>query len=131
MRFRFFSAKRELSSRLLDRLTTIDYDREMALIGVREATGETVGVARLVRSGDGRTAEFAVAVQPDMKVHGLATELMHRLVAWARSRGVTEIVGQVLADNGPMLAFVRHLGFELRRLEDADDVVEARLTLAR
>ena len=39
---------RELSAEQMARLTQVDYDREMALIAVREATGETVGVARLV-----------------------------------------------------------------------------------
>jgi acetyltransferase len=74
-------------------------------------------------------AEFAVAVQPDMKGRGLASRLVRRLIEWGRARGVAEIVGQVLADNAPMLAFARHLGFEIHRLAGEDDVLEARLTL--
>jgi len=42
-----------------------------------------------------------------------------------------EIIGQVLADNAPMLAFVKHLGFTLHRLDGEDDVIEARLALER
>jgi acetyltransferase len=68
-------------------------------------------------------------VQADMKGRGLATRLMHRLIDWARARGLRVIVGQVLADNAPMLAFMRRLGFSLRRMRDEPDVVEARLSL--
>jgi acetyltransferase len=42
---------------------------------------------------------------------------------------VREVVGQVLADNAPMLAFVRKLGFTVRRMPGDADVMEARLTL--
>ena len=71
VRYRFFSTMRELSQEQMARLTQVDYDREMAFIAVREATGETVGVARLVREPGGRSGEFAVIVQPDVKGHGL------------------------------------------------------------
>ena len=38
IRYRFFSAMRELSPEQMARLTQIDYDREMAFIALREAT---------------------------------------------------------------------------------------------
>jgi acetyltransferase len=128
IRFRFFTAMREMSPEQMARLTQIDYDREMAFLAVREATGETVGVARLVCE-DERSGEFAIIVQQDMKGRGVASHLMRRLIAWARARGVSNVVGQVLADNVPMLAFVRHLGFTVRRMPEEPDVMEARLTL--
>jgi acetyltransferase len=129
VRYRFFSSMKELSPEQMARLTQVDYDREMAFIAVREATGETVGVARLVRELDERSGEFAVIVQPDAKGHGLASHMMRRLLDWARQCGVVEVVGQVLAENAPMLGFVRHLGFSLRRMPEEPDVIEARLTL--
>jgi acetyltransferase len=130
VRFRFFSAKRELASKQLERLTQIDYAREMALIAVREPSGETVGVARLVCDKDDHAAEFAIAVEPAMKGIGLGSELMRRLIDWGRTRDVHVIVGEILADNQTMLAFIRRLGFTLHRLAEADDVIEARLNLA-
>ena len=130
VRYRFFSAIHELSPERMARLTQVDYEREMAFIAIRDATGETVGVARVVGDTEGRSGEFAVIVQADMKGNGLATHLMHRLIAWARARGMAEVVGQILSDNAPMLAFVRHLGFELHRLVDDPEVMEARLALA-
>jgi len=127
IRFRFFTAMREMSAEQIARLTQIDYDREMAFVAVRES-GDTVGVARLVCE-DENQGEFAVIVQQSMKGKGVATHLMHRLIEWARRRGLATIVGQVLSDNAPMLAFVRRLGFSLRRMPEDPEVVEARLSL--
>jgi len=129
LRYRFFSAVRELSPEQIARLTQIDYDREMAFVAVRETTGETVGVSRLVREGDGTRAEFAVVVEPSVKGYGLASHLMRRLVDWGRDHKLAAIVGQVLTDNRVMLGFVRHLGFKIHPLQDEPDVVEAVLTL--
>ncbi len=136
VRYRFFSAIRALSAEQVVRLTQVDYEREMALIAVRPGDPtlgrgeETVGVARLVREIDRGTAEFAVVVQGDMKGRGVAGALMRHLLDWGRSMGVREVEGQVLADNAPMLAFVRKLGFTVRRMPGDPDVMEARLALA-
>jgi acetyltransferase len=130
IRYRFFSAIRELTPERIARMTQIDYDREMAFIAVREATGETVGVSRLVAEGDGGEGEFAVLIQSDMKGKGLASHLMRRLFDWGRGRGITEIVGQVLTENAPMLAFVRHLGMEVKMSREDAGVMDARLSLA-
>ncbi len=130
VRFRFFSAIRALSPEQVVRMTEVDYGREMALIAVERASGETVGVARLVRSDtDGDEGEFAVLVETGAKGLGLGSALMARLIGWARAEGVGEMIGQVLADNHPMLGFVRHLGFALHHVPGEDDVVEARLKL--
>ena len=127
VRFRFFSSLRELSPERIARLTQVDYDREMAFIAVR-ANGDTVGVARLIRDGD--EGEFAVIVQPDVKGRGIARRLVQRLIDWGRSQGMVTIVGQVLAENQTMLAFVRHLGFTLHRMPEEPEVIEARLPLS-
>jgi acetyltransferase len=129
IRYRFFSAMRELSQEQLARLTQVDYVREMAFIAVREASGETVAAARLVCDPGEGEGEFAVIVQADMKGKGVASHLMRRLIDWARTRGLRAIVGLVLADNAPMLAFMRNLGFSLHRMREEPDVVEARLAL--
>jgi len=131
IRYRFFTTLRELSPERIARMTQVDYDREMAFVAIRsrpDALDETVGVSRLVRDGPDE-GEFAVVVQGDMKGHGLGRKLMQCLFAWAASRDVREITGQVLADNHPMLAFVRKLGFQVERMPDEADVVMARMTL--
>ena len=54
---------------------------------------------------------------------------MRRLIDWGRTRGLQEIEGQILADNQPMLAFIRHLGFTVHRMADDPEVMEAKLQL--
>jgi acetyltransferase len=129
IRYRFFSMLRELSPERIVRMTQVDYDREMAFIAVR-ANGDTVGVARLVCDAQGG-GEFAVVIQPDAKGKGLARRLMERLEEWGRAKGLASMTGQVLADNQPMLAFMRKLGFTLHRMLDDPEVMEAVLVLAR
>jgi acetyltransferase len=85
-----------------------------------------VGVARLIREPAGVTGEFAVIVARRMKGQGLGRFLMERLFDWARENGIAVIAGQVLADNGPMLAFVKALGFELHRSAEDEEVFDAR-----
>ncbi|WP_421994025.1 GNAT family N-acetyltransferase [Roseococcus sp.] len=127
VRFRFFSTMRELPPAMLARLTQIDYDREMAFVAARG--GQIFGTARIIRDGSGGGAEFAVVVSPSVKGTGLARHLMERAVAWARGAGITELVGHVLADNLPMLAFVQRLGFSLSRNPDDQEIMTARMTL--
>ncbi len=127
IRYRFFSLLRELPPEQIVRMTQIDYDREMAIVAVDG--GATLGVARLVRDSGGEEAEFAVVVDPALKGTGLGRHLMERILAWGRSQGLRAITGQILTENARMLAFIRRLGFVIKRMPDEPDVVEARLTL--
>lgn len=128
MRFRFFSPMKQLPIEQIVRLTDIDYVREMAIVAVHEASGQIAGVARLVRNDtDGTSAEFAVAVDGNFKKFGLGTLLMQNVIAWGKANGVQEIIGQILSDNAPMLAFIKRLGFTLQRMPDEPDVMEAKL----
>ena len=126
IRYRFFAQLRELSREQIARMTQIDYDREIAIVAVRGP--ETLGVARLVQQ-PGAEAEFAIVVDPSMKGTGLGRHLMQRIIDWGRSKGTRVITGQILSDNARMLAFVRKLGFDLKRDPREPDVVEARLSL--
>lgn len=63
IRFRFFGLVQELPHSQMARLTQIDYDREMAFIGVAkddEGNDETLGVVRTVTDPDNETAEFSI-----------------------------------------------------------------------
>ncbi|MGC8530926.1 MAG: GNAT family N-acetyltransferase [Acidiphilium sp.] len=136
IRRRFFSAMRSLTPEQIIRMTEIDYTRELALIATDPPTPDaphppTHAVARLVGSDtDGAQAEFAILVEPAAKHLGLGEALMHRLIDWARAEGVQTIIGEILAENTPMLAFVQHLGFSLHHSQDDADIIEARLNLA-
>jgi len=109
MRMRFLSPMRELPPSLLARLTQIDYDREMAFV-LLDKDNAVAGVARLAADPDGQRAEFAVISRSDLKGHGIGHLLMDRLVAYARSRGIAELFGDILAENTAMLALCHDLG---------------------
>jgi acetyltransferase len=111
MRFRYHGSMREPSSALLVRLTQIDYDREMALIGFRDGDELPLGVVRIHADPDKISAEFAILVRSDLHGHGLGTAMMQRIIAVARDRHLERLVGSVLRDNAPMLRLVRELGF--------------------
>ena len=127
VRLRFFSPIREPAPRLLARLTQIDYDREMALVLFHGP--DLLGVSRFAADPDNAKAEFAVTVRSDLKGHGLGRLLLHEIVEQARRRGTAEVFGDILADNAPMLALARELGFSLAA--EGSGVIRATLTLGR
>ncbi|HEX7811870.1 MAG TPA: bifunctional acetate--CoA ligase family protein/GNAT family N-acetyltransferase, partial [Burkholderiales bacterium] len=100
---RFFGAIRNLPKTQLARLTQIDYDREMAFLAL-DAAGKVVAEIRAVSEPDNERAEFAILVASDWQGHGLGIALLSHLVAYCREHGTGELVGEVMASNGRMLA---------------------------
>jgi acetyltransferase len=129
IRLRFFGAVRELSPAKLSRLTRIDYETEMAFVAMRplpEGGEEMLAVARLVRDPGTARAEFALIVGAPVRRQGLGRYLMQRLFDWARAKGIEEIHGLILAENTPMLALARDLGFEVRASEAGPELRQVR-----
>ena len=87
IRARFHGAMRDFSGAMLIRLTQIDYDREIALVGFRDGDELPLGVVRLYAEPDHISGEFAILVRSDLHGHGLGTILMHRIIRVARDRG--------------------------------------------
>jgi acetyltransferase len=115
IRRRFFSMVKMLSRDSLIRLCHLDYAREMALVAERRNEAdrpELVGVARYYMNPQTRSAEFAVVVTDAWQGHGVGQHLMERLIAVARARGVRQLVGLVLSENGPMRKLAQELGFQ-------------------
>lgn len=113
--FRFLNAIRELSERMLNRFTRIDYDSEMALIAVIRENGREVeiGVARYIVNPDGRSCEFAIVVADAWQHKGIGSRLMAQLMEAARDRGLESMEGLVLASNHKMLSLMAALGFRI------------------
>lgn len=128
VRLRFFSPLRELSPKMLARLTQIDYDREMAFL-LQDGTDEILGIGRLACDPDNTSAEFAVSVRSDLKGQGLGRLLMLRLMEYAKRRGTGELIGDVLEENVRMLALCRELGFAIQPLAKAPGVLRAAIKL--
>jgi acetyltransferase len=111
--FRFFHALKELPHSQLARFTQIDYDREMAFVAEarRDSEREILAEVREVTDPDNDRAEFAILVRTDTKGRGLGRILLRKLLEYCRSRGTSEIWGDVLAGNARMLALARDLDF--------------------
>ena len=97
---------------MLARFTQVDYDREMALIVVREEEGgeREVGVCRYIRLPDNKTCEYAIVLADAWQEKGLGREMMRFLIDVARSRGLETMVGWVLGSNSGMLRLCKELG---------------------
>ncbi|HEX6362952.1 MAG TPA: GNAT family N-acetyltransferase, partial [Albitalea sp.] len=130
--FRFVSSLTELPPSMLARFTLIDYDREMALVAVvkeRHATPQgdmveterIVGVSRYVTNPDQSSCEFSLVVADDFNGKGLGSRLMESIMQVARDKGLTEIMGLVLANNPQMLRLMKGLGYKVATFAEDPD----------
>jgi acetyltransferase len=109
-----------------------DYDREIAIIGIRNAPetkeDHIIGVARLIKVHGVNDAEFAIVVSDQWQGHGLGTHFMKLLLDIGRQEGLENIIGQILPDNQAMQRICKKLGFVLR-YDDFAGLVEAKIKL--
>jgi acetyltransferase len=129
MRLRFFAPRTNLSHKFLARLTQIDYAREMAFVAIHRATGDLIGVVRLILDPDLVSGEYAILLRSDLKGIGLGWRLMKTLIDYAGAEGVQSITGTVLSMNTTMLDMARELGFVVRPIAGDASVVEVVLTI--
>lgn len=120
LRMRFFSLVKTLSHDSLARLCHLDHDREMALVAVSPGGGgpHILGVSRYSLTDEPGAAEFALVVGDAHQRQGLGRHLLTRLIDIAQERGVKRLVGEVLAENYPMLDLTASLGFRPEGVED-------------
>jgi acetyltransferase len=126
IRFRFHVPTAVLDHVTAARFTQIDYDREMALVltdpGI-PGTTDGYGVVRLTADPDNERAEFAIIVRREYTGLGLGLLMMHRIMDYARRRGIGEIYGDVLRDNHTMLRLCERLGFHRQAVPDEPNLV--------
>lgn len=133
--FRYFHAM-QLTQRIAhDRLTRIcfiDYEREMALVVLRNNAqteeSEILGVGRLTKIQGSREGEFAILVSDNWHHRGLGVELLKRLVDIGRDEKLIRIFGDILPENRDMLRVCDKLGFR-HKYSAAERVVRAEIAL--
>ncbi|SEG48335.1 acetyltransferase [Methylobacterium sp. 190mf] len=133
LRLRFFGPVREFSHAFLARLTQLDYARAIAFVATEIGPGggeRMLGAVRLHADANHESGEYAIAVGRDARGTGLAFALMRLMIDWARSEGIGRVEGTVLAENRPMLAVCRRLGFTQGRDPDDPGLVKVHLDLA-
>jgi acetyltransferase len=115
-RRRFHGAVNALPDHVLEAMTAIDYQQQLALVAEAvdsDGQARLVADARYVVAGPGH-ADFAIAVADDWQHLGLGRTLLQRLARHACRQGIGRLQGTVLASNGPMLSLMRRWGASLR-----------------
>lgn len=113
-RRRFHVAVNELTPAWLQRLTQVRMPAEAALLAtVADVGGElAIGEARYGEvEHAAHTREFALLVDDRWQGKGIGRRLLSVLLQLAQRTRVRWLYGDVLADNAPMLALARRLGF--------------------
>ena len=109
--FRFFGEMPVLSWEFAERLSHVDYHDRMAIVVTPGASADEpiVAVARYEQTVPGE-AEFALVIEDRWQGQGIGPQLLRALARYARGRGYSTLIGNVMYDNEHMLAMLRHLG---------------------
>ena len=117
----------------LARICFIDYAREIVLVGERAnpATGarEIIAAGRLSKLHGTHDAELTVLVTDACQGQGLGTELVRRLLQYARDEGLYTVHAAMLPDHQDMQHIFQKLGFTIEPVGDGS-VLRAELRLS-
>jgi len=133
--YRYFgtmSLSQRTAHERLTRMCFIDYDRELALVAVRNDSdpdsAEIIAVGRLIKLHGSTDAEIAVLVADSFQGKRLGTDIVSRLLKIARQEGVRRICAEILPENHQMRRICQKLGFQIRH-ELGDRIVTAEIAL--
>ena len=131
--YRYFgtlSLSQRTAHERLTRMCFIDYDRELALVAVRNDSdpdsAEIIAVGRLIKLHGSADAEIAVLVADSFQGQRLGTDIVSRLLRIARQEGVRRICAEILPENHLMQRICQKLGFQIHH-ELADRIVRAEI----
>jgi GNAT superfamily N-acetyltransferase len=110
--YRFFTGTSAMPHARVQRFTTIDYQKELAIVAVvgEEGHEEIIAVGRYTMESDTNMAEVAFLVRDDWQRKGVGTWLQNYLIEIARSRGIVGLKAKTLADNTAVLRLVHKAG---------------------
>jgi acetyltransferase len=129
---RFLGGGAGLAPELLEKLTRVDFSRDMVLIATvtLEGSETAIGLASYVHLADPFSCEFAVAIADAWQGCGIGKKLLAKLIDSARAHGVRRIVGDVLATNSIMLHLARSRGLRIERHPEGATLCRIVLELA-
>jgi GNAT superfamily N-acetyltransferase len=105
----------------VQRFTTIDYEREMAIVGVigKGEGEEIIAVGRYVVDPESNMAEAALLVRDDWQRKGIGSWLQKYLMDIAKSRGIVGFTARVLRENTAALNLAHKSGLTIEtKLEE-------------
>ncbi|MBN8248505.1 MAG: acetyl-CoA hydrolase/transferase family protein [Verrucomicrobia bacterium] len=131
---RYFSEMRRLPTELAQRLVTLDYRDDMALVALVPDGGAErfIAVARYHRDPATQQAEIAVVVHEAFRRRGLAALLLRQLARVAAEQGIVGFEATVLPDNRAVLSLIQKLAEPVEsRTADGTTHVRFALTAVR
>jgi acetyltransferase len=136
VRLRYFGLtklEKRIAHERLTRICFNDYDREIALVAVRQnpdiKEDEIIGIGRLIKAYNGSEAQFAILISDRFQGQGLGTQLLSRLVEIGRQEGIDRIIGHILPENYMMQKVSRKVGFDVK-YDRVNEVMRAEIELA-
>lgn len=117
---RYHGALKSMPHNKLQVFCNVDYETEMALIGVvgNEERSEIVGVGRYMTDPGKNEAEMAFVVGDDWQRKGLGTYLFQRLIEIGRHEGIRRFTADVIAENSGMLKIFHRSGMSVETTTD-------------
>jgi len=118
---RYHATLKSMPHNSLQVFCNVDYESEMALVGIVEVDGveQIVAVGRYMTEPAGQTAELAFAVRDEWQHQGIGTFLFHYLVKIARDRGIRHATASVLSENQAMVKIFHRCGLSTKRTVEA------------
>jgi acetyltransferase len=115
----------------LVRYTNIDYDREIAIVGITTKNGEKqmVGVVRMIMEPpDFKRAEVAIVVGDPWQGLGLGSKMMDCIIDVAKDKNLDHVYGVILRDNKRAIDLFKEKGFVID-YSSMEKVAKATLSL--
>jgi GNAT superfamily N-acetyltransferase len=120
---RFFTLKRDFTEQEKTFFLNVDFDRQVALVGLIEEAGRKsiVGAGRYVLVESGK-AEVAFTVIDRYQGKGVGGALLRHLIVVARGSGLDTLIAEVLPENTPMLHLFKSSGLPVSVILDPEVV---------
>ncbi len=125
IRKRYFTHTKTFPHRDVQRLTNVDYQQDLAIIGIapRPDGEEIVAIAQYFLNIQTRVAEVAFIVQDEWQANGMGTFLLRHITQIAAKRGVRKFYASVLPENKAMLALFSNSGYDIKMEFDGDSYI--------
>ncbi len=108
IRLRYHGSIKTLSTESAQKLASIDYSQDMAIVGLvgSPRNPEIVAEGRYTYNPSNNMGEFDIVVREDYRGHGIGTFLANYLNKIAYARGLTGVYSDVIPENASTIALL-------------------------
>jgi len=119
---RFFTYTKTFPHKDIQKLTNVDYIKDIAIVGVVPGPSgeEIVAIAQYFLDPNTKVAEVAFIVQDEWQDKGMGSFLLDYITKIAAKRGVTSFYATVLPANKAMLNIFYNSGYKINTKFDGD-----------